>query len=98
MAGKEFIISNIPREAQRVLVPLTLGRILFRQEIDEIVGRYGSRAQRNPDGGSIEVVPPIPKDKLSELGDALVKLAKTLEPDGPEPTYDIRGPIPRPEK
>ncbi len=86
---KEFRIRHSPGGEQFINTTNALGRVLLREEVDDIVGRYGSVAKKALHGKSIDVVPPIHRKHLDELGKAFVELAKSLDPTDPEPTYKI---------
>lgn len=66
-----------------------MGRIMFRPEADDIVSRFGSEVKGLPGESVVDFMPPIERDRLDELGGALVDLAKLLDPNPPEPTYRI---------
>jgi hypothetical protein len=89
MNEKEFVINYLGPSEQFVIASRTLGRVLMRDEIVKIVGEFGSRVKMTPGDVSIDIIPPIPKDRLPELGEALVQLAQKLDPTPPPPTYKI---------
>jgi hypothetical protein len=66
-----------------------LGRILFRPEINVIAAQFGSIVLRVGGETVIDIVPPVKDEEIPILGDALVDLAKTLDPSPPEPIYKI---------
>jgi hypothetical protein len=85
---KRFAISNWER-VTAVSVPLSLGRILLREEVKLIAKSFGSRVNTSPNFSLIDVIPPIPPERLQEFGEALVELAWKLDPTEPKPDYKI---------
>jgi hypothetical protein len=83
---KRFYIS---RDGDSVNV-VGMGRIMFRPEAGDIVGRFGSIIKGDPGESIVDIVPPIKKDRLDELGGALVELAKMLDPNPPDPDHKIQ--------
>jgi hypothetical protein len=87
---KRFTISSWEPEGQSVSVTEPLGRILLHGGVVQIIESYGSKIVKTPNFQAIDIVPPIPADKRDELGEALVDLAKNLDPSDPPPTYELK--------
>ena len=85
---KVFRIYNLGPEKQYIQA-VGMGLILFREEIDELAAGFGSRIGRIPGDTTVDVIPPIAREKLPEVGGALIKLAQDLDPTPPTPTYEI---------
>jgi hypothetical protein len=90
-APKRFAVNTSGETSQRVYASGNLGRILLRREVGEIVEKFGSVAKTSPSDSSIEIVPPIPADRLHELEELLKELVKTIDPDGSPAIVDFTG-------
>ncbi len=86
---KLFTIRNDSENDQLLIISSSLGRILFRPEVDEIVKSFGSHVV-NEGVNSIWIEPPVPPEKQAEFGDKLVELEQTLSPTSPPATYKIK--------
>jgi len=79
-----------------VTAPTGMGLILRHSGLRDIIKGFESEPRRASgvlSESEIGIVPPIPDNRLDELGEALVQLVSTLNPNDPPPTYVIEPPL-----
>jgi hypothetical protein len=87
MALKEFEIGK--RKTEQFIKTTGLDGILRHPRIDEILSDFGSVAVRGDRIGTIDVIPPVPNERLNELGQVLVDFAESLDSSPPPPSFRI---------
>lgn len=84
---KEVIIYDA--NPQTVRASRNMGMLLLHNQVRDIVEDFGSRVIQDRLSGTIDIVPPLPSEKLPDLGQAIIGFALQFDDTPPPPTYRI---------